>query len=131
MSHRAFNLSALLLISAIVLHLALPFTNGVVCSLPGTHDSSAALTLATFTSDVELPSFAADDSTIPVVFPEIQTQTGAHGIATNTVWDPMLVTLSLPTYVLRSPPIISADRLATNSHTFLIWRPPIPILSSQ
>ena len=119
-----------MLISAIVVHLALPFTNGVVCSLPGAQDPTESLTLASFTSDGQLPSFTANESTSPVAFPEIQTQTGAHGIATNTVWDPMLVTLSLPTYVLRSPLYISAERLATNSNALRIWRPPIPFLSS-
>ncbi|MDE2816134.1 MAG: hypothetical protein OXK81_05460 [Chloroflexota bacterium] len=130
MSHRAFNLSAFLLISAIVLHLALPFTNGVVCSLPGAQDTPAALTLASFAPDGQLPSFAANDSSRSVAFPEVQPQTGAHGIVTNTVWGPMLVTLSLPTYVLRSPPTIFSERLATNSNALLIWRPPIPFPSS-
>lgn len=131
MSQRTFNLSAFMLISAIVLHLALPFTNGVVCSPPDAPDTAAPFALSNFTPAGHMPSFAADDSSRPVSFPELEPQMGAHGTATNTGWDPMLVTLSLPALVLRSPPAVSAERLAANSNTFLIWRPPIALLSSH
>lgn len=131
MPQRTFNLSAFVLISAIVVHLALPFTNGVICSLPDAQGPTTALALPTLTSEALLPSFAVNDSATPAEYPAVESQTGAHGIATNTAWDPLLEMLSLPTFVLRSPLTISAERLATNSNSVRIWRPPIPNLSSH
>ena len=119
-----------MLISAIVVHLALPFTNGVVCSLPDAHSSTEFLTLTNFTMEAQVPLIQANDHSRPVEHPEVQPQAGGHGVATNTVWDPVLVTLTLPAFVSRSPLTISTDRFATNSNAFHIWRPPIPLPSS-
>ena len=119
-----------MLISAIVVHLALPFTNGVICSLPDAHSPTEFLTLSKSTTEAQVPSFQANDSSSPAEYPELEPQTGAHGIATNTVWDPMLVMVPLPAFVLRSPLTVSTDRFATNSNAFHIWRLPIPLPSS-
>ena len=43
-----------MLISVSVVPLALPFTNGVACSLPNAQSHTAALSLSTFTSEVPL-----------------------------------------------------------------------------
>lgn len=130
MTQRSFKVNTLVLVGAIVLHLALPFTNGVVCSLPETQDATAFFSLASFTRDGQLPSFAANDSSHPEGFPEFQPQPGAHAAAASTAWDPMLVTLSLPTFVLRPPQAVPADRFTTNTFAIPIWRPPIPFHSS-
>lgn len=130
MSQRAFNLSAFVLISSIVVHLALPLTSGVICSQPDVQSQTATLALSTLSSEAPMPSFAVNDSTTPAEYPEVEPQTGAPGVTTNTVWDPLLMTLSLPSFVLRFPLAITAERLATNRNALLIWRPPIHFPSS-
>lgn len=119
-----------MLISAIVLRLALPLNNSVICSLPDAQDATAALALAAFAPDGRLPSYAAIGSSRPVEFPEIQSQLGAHGVAISTAWDSMLVTLFYPAFGLRSPQDVSADRIITNTYALPVWRSPIPFHSS-
>ena len=43
MTQRSLKVNTLVLVGAIVLHLALPFTTGVVCSLPEAQDATALL----------------------------------------------------------------------------------------
>ena len=130
MAQRSFHISTFLLITAIVLHLALPLSTGVVCTLPDTERSAAFFGLSTSAQNVLLPSLSANDHTEPIAFPELQPQTGAHSIATHTVWDPLPVSISLPFFVLRFPSVASADRLFPNTGIVRVWRPPIPFPSS-
>lgn len=128
---RAFNISALLLITSIVVQLALPFTGGGICALPEAGERASFTGLFTDTEQGLSPTIGTNDHTMPAALPELEAQTAGHGVATVTVWDPLPVMLFVPNVAIYPPQAVFAERLATNFAPLAIWRPPIPFLTSS
>lgn len=127
---RAFNVCAFLLVTTIVVQLALPFTNGGICSLPDDGDPASFATWLDSSQESTSPAIGSNDHTLPTAFPEVESQSAVHGVATAISWDPMPVVVSMTLAVFPVPHAILAERLSTKVDPLAIWRPPIPFLSS-